>query len=331
MSETRNNRSVIVGIFIFIGLAILAITIFTLGSQKKTFANSISVTAIFDDIGGLQKGGNIWFSGVKIGIVKSIAFHGDSQVEVKMNIEKSAAPHIHTDAKAKISSDGLIGNKIIVLFGGTASAPRIQENDVITTEGVISTDDMLATLQENNKNIQAITMDFKSISRKIDAGEGTLGSLINDPSIANKVNASATELQATLANLKQVSENSKRVMAEFQAFSKNLNESGNSLHDIVSDTIMYKSITNSLAEVQRATNSLNAFTTNLSKMSEQLSRKDNAVGVLLNDPATAANIQETMKNLETSSQKLDENMEALRHNFLFRRYFKKQEKAKKKD
>lgn len=323
MSETKNNRPVIVGIFIFIGLAILMLTIFTLGSQKKTFAKSISVTAIFDDVGGLQKGGNIWFSGVKIGIVKSIEFHGDSQVEVKMNIEKSVAPHVHTDAKAKISSDGLIGNKIIVLFGGTASAPSIKENDVLGTEGVISTDDMMATLQENNKNILAITTDFKSISHKIDEGQGTLGSFINDPSIANKLNATATDLQATLVNIKQVSENSKRVMGEFQAFSRNLNESGNSLHDIVSDTLMYKSITNSLAEVQRATNSLNEFTANLSKMSEQLNKKDNAVGVLLNDPATAQTIKETMKNLETSSQKLDEDLEALQHNFLLRRYFKK--------
>ncbi len=335
MSESKNNRPVKVGIFIFIGLAILALTVFTLGSQKKAFTKSISVSAIFEDVGGLQKGGNIWFSGVKVGIVKSIDFHGDSQVEVKMNIEKSAIPHIHTDAKAKISSDGLIGNKIIVLYGGTASAPDIKEDDILATEGALSTDDMMATLQENNKNILTITTDFKSISRKLDEGEGTLGALLNDPSLAIKLNATATDLQATLANLKQVSENSKRVMSNFQAFSSELNQPGNSLHDIVADTMMYKSLNtslatvqNSLKEVQKATNSLNDFTANLSKMSEQLNKKDNAIGVLLNDPATAATVKETMKNLETSSNKLDENLEALQHNFLFRRYFRKKKKGK---
>lgn len=335
MSESKNNKPVKVGIFIFIGLAILALTIFTLGSQKKAFIKSISIRAVFDDIGGLQKGGNIWFSGLKIGIVKSIDFHGDSQVEVVMNIEKSAIPHIHTDAKAKISSDGLIGNKIIVLYGGTATSPVIKENDILATEGVISTDDMMATLQENNKNILAITTDFKSISRKIDEGEGTIGALLNDPSIANKLNATATDLQTTLVNLKQVSENSKRVMGNFQAFSNELNQPGNSLHDIVADTLMFKSLNNSLAtvqnslnEVQKATNSLNDFAANLATTSEQLGKKDNAVGMLLNDPATAASVKETFKNLETSSKKLDEDLEALQHNFLFRRYFKKKKKGK---
>jgi phospholipid/cholesterol/gamma-HCH transport system substrate-binding protein len=328
MSETKNNRPVIVGIFIFIGLLILAATIFTLGSQKKTFAKSVCINALFDDVGGLQKGGNIWFSGLKVGTVKSIGFHGDSQVDVQMSIELSAVPHIHADAKAKVSSDGLIGNKIVVIYGGTHTTPTIKENDVLATEGVISTDDMMATLQENNKNILAITTDFKSISRKLDQGEGTLGALLNDPSIANKLDATASDLQVTLANLKLVSENSKHVMANFQQFSRELNQSGNSIHDLVNDTLMYRSVNNSLAEVQKATQTLHQFTLNLKDVSSKLNQDNNALGLLLNDPNTANTIKETMTNLETSSKKLDENLEAMRHNFLFRRGFRK---MKKKD
>ncbi len=329
MSETRNNRAVVVGIFILIGVLILAVTIFTLGSQKKAFAKSICINAVFDDVGGLQKGGNIWFSGLKVGTVRTISFQGQAQVKVEMSIELDAVPYIRADAKAKIGSDGLIGNKIVVLYGGTPAAPVIKENDVLKTEGVISTDNMMATLQENNENILAITTDFKSISRKLDEGEGTIGALLNDPSLANKLNATATDLQGTIANLKVVSENSKKVMAAFQQFTRELNQSGNSLHEFVNDTVMYQSVINSLAEVQKATNSLNQFTANLTQMSSKLNQDNNALGVLLNDPATAANIKETMMNLETSSQKLDENLKALQHNFLFRRYFRK--KAKQKD
>jgi phospholipid/cholesterol/gamma-HCH transport system substrate-binding protein len=323
MSETKNNRPVTVGIFIFIGLLILAAAIFTLGSQKKTFAKSVCINVIFDDVGGLQKGGNIWFSGLKVGTVKNIGFHGDSQVDVQMSIELSAVPHIHSDAKAKISSDGLIGNKIIIIYGGTPTAPTIKENDMLTSEGVASTDDMMATLQENNKNILAITTDFKSISQKLDKGEGTLGALINDPSIAHKLDATASDLQVTLANLKLVSENSKQVMANFQQFSREMNQSGNSIHDFVNDTIMYRSVTNSLAELQKATNTLHDFTVNLKQVSSKLNQENSPLGLLLNDASSAATIKETMKNLETSSKKLDENMQALRHNFLFRRGFRK--------
>ena len=67
MRSTKNSRAFIVGIFIFLGLAIFVLTVLTLGGQQKTFQKSITVKAVFDDINGLQKGNNIWFSGVKIG------------------------------------------------------------------------------------------------------------------------------------------------------------------------------------------------------------------------------------------------------------------------
>ena len=219
MKSLKNNRPVIVGIFIFVGLVILAVTIFTLGGQKKTFKKSFAINAVFNDVGGLQSGGNIWFSGVKVGTVKKISFHGDSQVQVTMSIENDAESHIHKDAKSKISSDGLIGNKIIIIYGGTPSAPHVEKNDFLSVENSLSTDDMLATLQINNKNLEAITTDFKSISKKIDSGQGTLGALLNDPTIAIKLNKTADDLQATLANLRIVSENSKHAMSNFQEFS----------------------------------------------------------------------------------------------------------------
>jgi len=328
MNES-NNKPVIVGIFIFIGLVILAATIFTLGGQQKTFKRSFIISAIFDDVGGLQSGGNIWFSGVKVGTVKKISFHGDAQVQVSMSIEDAAESYIHKDSKAKISSDGLIGNKIIIIYGGTPSIPHVEENDFLEVENVFSTDDMLATLQVNNKNLEAITTDFKSISKKIDSGQGTLGALLNDPNIAIKLNETAADLQITLANLKVVSENSKLVMADFGAFSSKLNKPGSSVNELLEDTLIYRNINRAMADLKNSTNSLNQFTSNLENTGAKLNQKDNAIGVLLNDPESATSIQTTLKNLETSSQTLDENLKALQHNFLLRRYFRK--KAKLKD
>src|SRR3954462_501696 len=115
MKSTKNSRAVIVGIFILLGIAILIITILTLGGQHKTFEKSVTIRAIFDDINGLQKGNNIWFSGVKIGTVKRISFFGSSQVAVDMSIEEASQQYIRKNAKARISSEGLIGNKIVVI------------------------------------------------------------------------------------------------------------------------------------------------------------------------------------------------------------------------
>jgi phospholipid/cholesterol/gamma-HCH transport system substrate-binding protein len=330
MTPLKNNRPVIVGLFIFVGLLIFAITIFTLGGQKKTFVKTYEINAIFNDVSGLLKGGNIWFSGVKIGTVKKITIYGQSQVRVTMSIENDLQSHIHTDSKAKIGSDGLIGSKIIIIYGGTAQAPIVKKNGFIKVEGTLSTDDMMATLQENNKNLLAITADFKSISKKIDSGSGAIGTLINDPAIANNLKSTVAQLQATMVNFKTVSENSKNVMANLQDFSGKINKPGNSINDLASDTKIYSSVTASLKTLENATASVSQFSAKLNKVGESLNQKDNAIGVLLNDQETGNSIKKTMNNLETSSKKLDENLEALQHNIFLRRFFKKKAKEETK-
>ncbi|NBA84812.1 MCE family protein [Emticicia sp. CRIBPO] len=327
MKPSKNNRPVIVGIFIMLGIAILIITVLTLGGQKKTFVKTFTVNAIFNDISGLLVGGNVWFSGVKVGTIKKISFYGDSQVQVTMNIEKEAQSHIHKDSKAKIGSDGLIGNKIVIIYGGTAGAAHVEKDDFLAVENGLSTDDMLATLQENNKNILEITKDFKSITKKIDSGEGALATLLNDASISKKISVSADNLQATLANLQRVSEGSKAVLSNLQSFSGRLNQEGTSINKLATDTVMYQSVKATLAQLNDASNSLTNFTANLKTLSDKLNRSDNSVGVLLNDPKSAESVKATLINLESGSKKLDEDLEALQHNFLFRKYFKKKEKG----
>jgi phospholipid/cholesterol/gamma-HCH transport system substrate-binding protein len=326
MMSLKNNRPVIVGIFILIGLAILVITIFTLGSQKKTFIKSFTIHAIFNDVGGLLKGGNIWYSGVKVGTVKGINFYNNSQVDVTMSIEAELQPHIHKGAKARIGSDGLIGNKIVIIYGGDSTLPQVEKNDFLNVEPALSTDDMLATLQANNKNLLEITKDFKSISKKIDSGKGVLASLLNDPAMAGKLNNSIDNLQATLSNFKTVSLESKTVLSNLQRFSGKLNQPGNSINDLVTDTIMYKDVKATLARLEKAAAAITMLTANLATVSEKLNQTNNVAGVLLNDSITASSIKITLKNLETSSQKLDADLEALQHNFLLRGFFRKKEK-----
>ncbi|MES2517401.1 MAG: MlaD family protein [Bacteroidota bacterium] len=326
MKTFKNKRPVIVGIFIFLGLVILFVTLFTLGGQKETFVKTFTINAIFNDVSGLSVGGNIWFSGVKVGTVKKIGFYGNSQVQVTMSIEKSAESHIRKNAKAKIGSDGLIGNKIIIIYDGNIALPQVEADDFLRVESATSTDDMMATLQANNKNLLAITTDFKSISKKINGGKGTLATLLNDPIIANKLNKTADNLEKTVDNFKVVSENSKNVMSNFEQFSGKINKPGNSINDFASDTLVYNRIVGTVTQLQSAASSVSRFTANLKKVSDKLNNKSGAIGVLLNDSSTASSLKMTIKNLESGSHKLDEDLEAVQHNFLLRGFFKKKDK-----
>jgi phospholipid/cholesterol/gamma-HCH transport system substrate-binding protein len=323
MKSTANKRAVIVGIFIFLGLVFFIAGIFAIGNINNSFVKKIMISTVFDDVNGLQKGNNIWFSGVKIGTVKDLALVDGSKVTVSMNIDEKAQPFIRKDAKAKISADGLIGNKIIVLYGGTPEVPAVESGDKLSIEKTYSTEDMMNTLQENNVNILAITTDLKDITKKISDGQGSMGKLLNDDALY-------ITMEQVIASLKKASDNTQRLTASLSDYGSKLKQDGTLANDLVTDTAVFRSIRASAANLDQISTSAVELTNNLKTASNDLNSNESAIGILLHDDTSAASLKTTLKNLETSTAKLDENMEALQHSFLLRGFFKKKAKENAK-
>lgn len=331
MSKVPNpqRRAVTVGLFVLVGLFIFVAGVFTIGGMRKSFVSKIEAKSIFEDVNGLKSGNNIWFSGVKVGTVKDIHFYGDSQVEVILNIEEKSQQYIRKDAVVKISSDGLIGNKIVVIEGGTTKVPPIEDGDVLRVKKEDSQQDIMNTLQANNKNILAITGDFKEISGKIRKGEGSVGKLLADEQLYKN-------LEVTMATLQRAANQAQTMTTSLNAYTAKLNKPGGLANDVVTDTIIMANVRRTVSELNETANTARAMVAGLKETTQQLSsdltqKNDNAIGLLLRDKKTASDIKNTIQNLESSSEKLDESMEALQNNFLLRGFFRKQEKRAAKE
>jgi len=316
MKPEENKRAVMVGLFILFSIILFATGVLTLGGKQSRFTRTIHLKTVFDDVGGLKKGNNIWFSGVKVGTVSEISFFGKSQVEISMRIEKNAQKYIKKNSTIGISSDGFIGNKILIIEGGSPDAPHVESGDWLEAIVPLNTDDIMATLQENNKNLAEITRDLKVITSQLVQGQGTLGTLLND-------SAMASEFMAVMANLEQVSANTVSASGALNQFTTKLNTEGGLANQILTDTLVFQQLKTSVAQLQQTAVSMSMLTENLNQTSKKLNDNNNSVGVLLNDELFSAQLKNTMDNLESSTEKLDENMEALQHNFLFRGYFKR--------
>ncbi|WP_454801520.1 MlaD family protein [Mucilaginibacter phyllosphaerae] len=321
MDAAENRRSITVGVFVLLGVAVFVIGILTLGGQQKSFVKSIHISSIFNDVSGLKKGNNVWFSGVKVGTIKNIKFTGLQQVDVEMSIEAASQPYIHSNAAVRISSDGLIGNKIIVIDGGSPQAPIIQDGAILQSEKILSTDDVLKTLQQNNQNLLAITTDFKQLSKQILAGKGTVGTLLADSTMGN-------QLKQTMRNLQAATQNAAKMSSQLNSFSNKMNTKGGLADNLLTDTITFNRIRASVNRLKETADNASMLTDNLNKASNKLNTTDNALGVLLNDPKAAVKVQTTIDYLQQSSVKLNDDLEAVQHNFLLRGFFKKKEKAK---
>ncbi|MGE7776138.1 MlaD family protein [Chitinophaga sp. NPDC101104] len=328
MNDKSTKRGVIVGIFVFIGLLIFVAGILILGGQKKTFMSSLGVVAVFHDIGGLAKGDNVWYSGVKVGTIKSISFLGHDRIQVRMEIDKRSRDFIHKDVVAKVSSDGLVGNKIIALSGGTAGVPAVEDGDTIAVVTAISSDELLETLQVNNKSLVEITGNLKTITKKIAEGEGSLGRLISSDTVYN-------DLKGAIAGLQRTTENTRRITANLTDYTGKLQSKGSLANDLVTDTVVFSNLRSSMSRIESASKGIDSVMNNLqaasASVNDNLKSNKTPAGLLLNDEATAQSLKTTIKNLQSSTYKLDENMEALQHNFLLRGFFRRRDKAEAKE
>jgi phospholipid/cholesterol/gamma-HCH transport system substrate-binding protein len=208
----------------------------------------------------------------------------------------------------------LIGNKILVIYDGTTAAGPIQEGDVLGNETQLSTEEIMETFQKNNMNVLAIT-------EKLKAGEGTLGRLINSDDVYLSIASAANSIRVA-------SDKAQRLTESLNEFSNKLNTEGNLANDIATDTVLFKSMSHSVMELEKTMDSVNVFVSNLKKAAEN---PRTPVGVLLYDEKAGKELKSTIGNLESGSQKLDENLEALKHSFLLRKYFRKKEKEQQKE
>lgn len=319
-----NKKSIIVGIFVLIGIIIFVTGILTLGGQQKKFVKSIQLTAVFDDVAGLQTGNNVWFSGVKIGTVRRINFFGDSQVEIVMNVEEKVREYIRKDSKATISSDGLIGNKIIVIYGGTTQAPSVEDGDRLISEMPLDTDKMMETLQENNMNLVIITENLKVLTSKLAQGKGIAGAVMTDSVLADN-------FKSILINLERASINSNKMLIDLNKFTANLNKEGNLVHDLMNDKELYKNLQSSIRDIQATADNAKNLTESLNGISEKLSDNNNPVGMLLNDEELAARLKHTLIYADSSTMNLNRGLEALEYTWPFRKGFKRMNKAKEEN
>ena len=155
----KNNISskIKLGIFIFLGIIVFIVAIYFIGEGQQLFRSTFSLTGVFKDVAGLQAGNNVRLSGVNIGTVKNINIVSDSSVKVEILIEESTRKFIKKDAVAIIGSEGLMGNKVLIINPGTGGKMEIEDNDVIQTIQPISMDDIVNSLNTTIENTSNIT------------------------------------------------------------------------------------------------------------------------------------------------------------------------------
>jgi len=198
MNTHTERFKVRLGLFVIGGLALFVLAIFIIGKQKNLFDPVFKLTSRFYNVSGLQIGNNVRFSGITVGVVDNIKIINDSTVKVDMLIKKDVWQFIKSDCEVSIGSEGIIGDKLIVITQGSSDAPLAKDGQNLESKEPVEADAIIASLQVTAANVEIVTQQLAEIMVKVNSGKGTLGRLIQDEDIAENLNQ-------TIVNLKKSS------------------------------------------------------------------------------------------------------------------------------
>jgi len=296
--ETDNTKKIKVGLFIVAGFVLFVVAIFVLGGKENLFTPTFKLKSQFETVSGLKTGGSVRLNGIVVGSVDGIDIEASNKVLVSMTLEESIRRFIKKDSKATIGSDGLVGNKVIDITPGTPGTPEVLDGEMLGSVKPVEVADIMNSLKESSDNASDITKDLSEITSKVNMGQGTIGQLVNNDTLYRSIDTT---------------------FRSFANYSGQLN-------------LVFAKVTNTVdnvsGDLQILTNQINKITADVSEIVRKMNSSESIVGTLLTDTVFANNLKSlienansTTANLENGSFSFAQNMEALKHNFLFKGYF----------
>ena len=322
--EKTTAQNIRLGILVVLGTILLVMAAYFIGNRQNLFGNTFTINAVFKNVNGLQKGNNVRYSGIDIGTVNDIKMENDTTIIVNMVIQEKMLRHIRKNAIATIGSDGLVGSMIVNIVPGHGEGIPLADGDQIESYSKIGVKDMMSTLNVTNENAAILTADLLQITETLKNGKGTFGMLLNDTVMAKN-------LMQTTANLKSMSKEANLALERLNGMISGLDFENSVANVLVSDSISGQQMKDILKNLEETSIKMVSISQSLDSLSNKIAKGRGAVDYLTTDTVLVRQLERTIKNVEEGTARFNENMEALKHNFLTRRYFRQQEKAKKKE
>ncbi len=324
--EKKSTSNVKLGAFVLGGLLFLVLLLYMIGKNEHLFGSTYELKATFSNAQGLVSGNNVRFAGIESGTVKKISIINDTLIEVTMLIEKKMKGIIRKNAVASIGTEGLVGNKVVNIIPGSETAAFAEEGDVLVSKKAISTDDMMQTLSKTNDDVAVIASGLKEVVQRIN-NSSALWDLLNEKSIPRDVKMSVANIRAATVKAGIMVNNLDAIVADIK------NGKG-SVGVLLKDTLFAKNLNEAVVKIKQVGDKADSLSMQLSNVvagvQNDINNGKGTANALLKDTTLAAKLNASLDNIQKGTDGFNQNMEALKHNILFRGYFKKLEKQKAK-
>lgn len=322
--QTINNIKL--GLFIIAGLLLLIIGLYLIGRDSNLFSKNYVLKARFEHVQGLTPGNNIRYAGIQVGTVKKVAIINDSSIEVTMLIEESMKKFIRMNDVVSISTDGLMGNKLLQITPSKDGSAFAVNGDVLRTKKLINTEEMLELLNRTNQNVAVISEGLKNTVHRIN-NSAALWAILDNKTLPQNILASVN-------NIRSATVKADGMVKDLQTIIADVKQGKGSLGKIVTDTTIAFQLNEAIEKIRMVGTHADSLAADLHKFTlsvqDDVNNGKGSVHTLLKDSLLVQKLNNSLQNIEKGTDGFKQNMEALKHNFLFRGYFRRQEKQKMK-
>ncbi|MGZ4035782.1 MAG: MlaD family protein [Bacteroidia bacterium] len=321
MKEQLINKAKL-GAFVLIATTFLILGLYYIGSKKNIFHSTIKVSSDFNNVGGLMPGNNVRFNGINVGTVTKVYAVADTSIKVEYTIDESETPYITKNAIAVIGTDGLLGNKLINISPGKGSSEPVQEGNVLKTLNSIQMDNALRTLTITNENLKVITDNLKDVSEKFN-NNNSLWHLLTDSTLAENV-------RNAIVRFKVTGNNTAVITGDLSMIVHDIKSGKGSVGALLTDTTFSHKLNQTIVNINSISDSVAIISGNFKNISEKLKNGSGSIGALITDTTFIHNLNKSLENIKAGAGNFNEDMEALKHSWPFKKYFRKQKKSSTK-
>lgn len=193
--KTKGNN-IKLGALVVVTVIAMMIGLYLIGDKKNLFGDTFMITAKFNDVSGLVAGNNVRFGGIDVGTVEKVEVLSDTSILVYMIIDEKYHKNIHLNSIAMLSSDGMMGNKLVAISSSGVASPPVKEYHMIKSRNSVSMDETTRTLSLTNDNLKEITDNVKSMTEKLDSS--ALWMVVSDTAIAQNIRSASFSLSESL-------------------------------------------------------------------------------------------------------------------------------------
>jgi phospholipid/cholesterol/gamma-HCH transport system substrate-binding protein len=296
-----------VGLTVLFASITLAVLIFLMSGTGGIFTKKIYVKSYFDNSGGLRVGAPVRLAGVDIGNVKTIRIVPDkplTPVEVVMKINTKYLFNLRKDSVTTLETAGVLGETYVDISSTLARGAEISDGDELRTREQPQLQDVVRSTQGTLQNMDALLKRLDRIVAFVESGQGSIGKLIYDPSLYDRLNTTVNEFKGLVDDV-QSGKGSLGPLFTDDALYKKALAAVDNVNQIIDELQQGKGSAGKLLKDPELYNNANKTIANVRQMTDDINAGKGAIGKLTRDEVVAAKLQNTISNLSALSDKLE--------------------------